>query len=251
MFRADRRGVSEVIGFVLVFSLVVASVGVVFTAGLGGLQDARDTERVNNAERAFDVLAENHRDVLDGTPSRSTQIRLSGADMRASDEVEFAIHDGGGNTTASWRVTSIVFAVDDESIRFVNGAVIRESDDGAVMVQDPPGFVGSDRALFHDVTFKNDGPAGVGGERTVQVRTEHTSNPDNVGSTVYGNTTDRRLTVLTHNPDPWRTYYDDRGLACTVDTGVPDDDRDRVECDLDGLDRFVVVDRGSIAFSFE
>jgi hypothetical protein len=250
MFREDRRGVSEVIGFVLVFSLVVASVGIVFTVGLGGLQDARDTERVTNAERAFDVLAENYRDVLAGTPSRSTQIRLSGADMRAGDDVEFEVRDGDGNTTASWSVTSIVFAVDDESIRFVNGAVIRESRDGAVMIQDPPGFVGADRALFQDVAFKNGGPAGVGGERTVQVRTEHTSNPDNIGSNVYENTTDRELWIVTHNPEPWRTYYGDRGLSCGV-TDLAGDDRDRVECELDGLDRFVVVDQGSITFSFE
>ncbi|MFA9515958.1 hypothetical protein ACERIT_01850 [Halopenitus sp. H-Gu1] len=251
MFRDDRRGVSEVIGFVLVFSLVIASVGIVFTVGLSGLQDARNTERVNNAERAFDVLAENHRDVLAGTPTRSTQIRLSDADIRASDTVDFEVHDVAGNTTASWRVTSIVFAVDDESIRFVNGAVIRESRDGAVMIKGPPGVVGADQALFQDVTFKNDGPAGVGGDRTVQIRIEHRSNPDNVGATSYENTTDRRMSILTDRPDPWRVHYEDRGLACTVDENIADDDRARVTCELDELDRFVVVDQGSIAFTFE
>ena len=76
----DHRGASETIGFVLVFSLIVLTVGVVLTVGYTGLQDARDAERVNNAERAFDVLADNIEDITDrGAPSRGTEIRLAEA----------------------------------------------------------------------------------------------------------------------------------------------------------------------------
>jgi len=55
----DRRAVSDVVGYVLVFSLVSLTVGVVSVAGVGALQDARDVEQANNAERAFDVLGDN------------------------------------------------------------------------------------------------------------------------------------------------------------------------------------------------
>ena len=51
------RGQSEVIGFVLVFVLVVSTVSIASVAGFGSLQDARDYERSQNAERAVEAIA--------------------------------------------------------------------------------------------------------------------------------------------------------------------------------------------------
>ena len=71
---ADGRGVSEVISFVLVFSLIAATVALVYVSGIGGLESTRSSQRVTNAERAFDVLHDNianiHRRC---TPSRATE----------------------------------------------------------------------------------------------------------------------------------------------------------------------------------
>ena len=78
----DERGVSDVVGFVLVFALVTATVGVVYTTGIQGLTGSRDVERVNNAERAFDVFANNVDDVIRrGAPSRATEVKLADADL--------------------------------------------------------------------------------------------------------------------------------------------------------------------------
>lgn len=44
------RGVSDVVGFVLVFALIITSVGVIYTDGLTSLQDARDAQRLSNAD---------------------------------------------------------------------------------------------------------------------------------------------------------------------------------------------------------
>jgi len=70
-FGSDERGVSDVVGYVLIFSLIVATVGVVTTVGFSTLEDRQDAERVNNVERAFDVFANNMENVYrDGAPSR-------------------------------------------------------------------------------------------------------------------------------------------------------------------------------------
>ena len=53
------RAVSDVLGYVLIFSLITSSVGVVYVAGYGSLDSLRNAERFNNAERAFDVLDSN------------------------------------------------------------------------------------------------------------------------------------------------------------------------------------------------
>jgi len=57
--RDDGHGLSDVLGYVLVFSLVVTSVLVVTVGGLSAVENARDAERAQNAERAFDVVATN------------------------------------------------------------------------------------------------------------------------------------------------------------------------------------------------
>jgi len=63
-------------GFVFAFALVTASVGVVYTTGIGGLEDARENEQVTNAVRAFDVLHDNIEDVTrEDAPSRATEKR--------------------------------------------------------------------------------------------------------------------------------------------------------------------------------
>ena len=115
----DRRGVSETIGFVLVFSLIVLTVGVVLTVGYGGLQDARDAERVNNAERAFDVLADNVEDITHrGAPSRGTEVRLAEASLGAGSPTYLnvtGVNDSGGRvfSTGNYSTDTVVYEAEN------------------------------------------------------------------------------------------------------------------------------------------
>ncbi len=74
------RGQTETLGFALIFALMISSVVITFTAGYAGLQDVRDIERTNNAERAFEVFADNIGDITQNSaPSRATEMKLSDA----------------------------------------------------------------------------------------------------------------------------------------------------------------------------
>ena len=78
----NHRAVSEIIGFVLVFSLILGTITIVYVGGLSGLDDARNAERVNNAERAFDVMANNFQQMGRGdAPNRATEIKLADAQL--------------------------------------------------------------------------------------------------------------------------------------------------------------------------
>ncbi len=93
------RAVSETISFVLVFSLIVASVGAVYAIGVSELEATRDAERIENAQRAFDVLADNVDDVLEGAPSRGTEVKLAEATLRSADDASMNVTvdpEGGG-----------------------------------------------------------------------------------------------------------------------------------------------------------
>ncbi|WP_280537953.1 hypothetical protein [Halopenitus sp. POP-27] len=243
--RGDSRGASEVLGFILVFSLIVASVGIVFTAGLGGLQDLRDDERVSNAERAVDVLAQNHADVIEGAPSRSTQIRLAGASLRIGDPVTFATETGG--TTDTWNATPISVAVGGRAIHLVNGAVIREDPGGSALLRDPAGIASSEAFVVHQTRHRTGSTAAVGGDRTVQVRLERRGQPDAI---VREGPTDLTLNVSTTRPGPWHRHYDERGGECETIADAGGAGRDRVSCTFESVETVRTVHH-DIAVAFE
>lgn len=238
------RGVSETVGFVLVFSLVVASVGTVYAVGYTGLEDARDGERVDNAQRAFEVLAYNVEDLTHrGAHSRATEIRLAEADLRtgtptrvnvsgdyrtdnASQEMDFYT----GNVT----LTPLVYRAggSTDRIRYVGGAVLRGRET-MTFVEEPEFVVDDDRVLIPVVQTSVSGSRSVGGSTTVLVRTERTLSDVVVAEVDEYDA----VTVRLHTPyvRPWRRYFEARGLSCVTP------DADTLECTATDVGRVYVV----------
>lgn len=169
---ASDRGVSDLVGFVLTFSMVVLMVGLVYTAGLAEIQAMQNAEHATNAERAFDVLGDNVDDLVhQGAPSRATSITLSGSEIRFGDPVTFQVNfTGTGAPPYNMTTDPIVYATGDgTAIVYVNGAVIRDQRAGAVMVREPP-FVFGSRTVVPYIVTRGIGSS-RGGETTVLVRT--------------------------------------------------------------------------------
>lgn len=180
MFRdpTTERAVSQVVSFVLVFSLVATTVGIVSVVGFDGLTDQRDSQRVENAERAFDVLADNVEDVYqDAAPSRATEVKLSDATLQMGEtttvRADFPANASGPFETD---LRPVVFNLEgrDSSIVYEAGAVIRVDDDDAVMIRDPPFRFDEGRTVLPVV--QTSGTGAVSGSTTVLVRTEEQSN---------------------------------------------------------------------------
>lgn len=179
------RAVTEVLGFVLVASLIFATLGVVYVAGIGGLENARGAERIQNAERAFGVLADNVDDVrAEGAPSRATEIKLADAQIFFGPTTTVTVNvtnaDGAGDTLFSTSLDPIVYSPGTGSeIVYENGALVRVDRDSAVLKRRPPGAFWADgstaMASLQYVQTRQRGHASVGGESTVLVRTNHVS----------------------------------------------------------------------------
>ncbi|GAA0308359.1 DUF7289 family protein [Halarchaeum salinum] len=130
------RGVSDVVGFVLIFALIITSVGLVYTAGLTSLQDARDAQRLSNAETAFDAIDTTANDVVyRGAPSRTIGIGLAGATLGPGDDVRITVN--GSNGRVNTTVTPLIYRYDDSRFVYVGGVVIRSDGENAVLLDDP------------------------------------------------------------------------------------------------------------------
>ncbi|NHN58347.1 MULTISPECIES: hypothetical protein [Halorussus] len=184
------RGVSDVVGFVLVFALITSTAAIVYTVGFSGLQDVRAEERLSNAERAFDILADNVADLHHrGAPSRATEIKLSDATLGYGDETTLTVEvAGAGSPTPSYSTTlePIAYAPADSPARLVyeNGAVFRERPGVGGVVRHESGAMFRDgatrTAVIPLVQTRRTGTASVGGSSTVRIRT------DKAGSEVLG-----------------------------------------------------------------
>lgn len=214
------RGVSDVIGFVLVFSLVTLIVGTIYIGGLGGLDSARDAERLTNAERAFDVLSENVDDIVDtGARSRSTEVKLASAQLGYGDPVEFEVNLTNADTRYTAVARPIVFSIDDSDVVFVNGAVIRADPGGSVMLHEPT-MVGGDRLLVPLVVTRARGE-GVAGSGRVLVRTVEAKSElvryDDPPAGGY----DVTINVTTTRTRAWERYLESRfDTTCSVVDGT-------------------------------
>ncbi|MFC4449801.1 DUF7289 family protein [Halorussus aquaticus] len=169
----DRRGVSETIGFVFVFALVTASIGVVYTTGIGGLEDAREDEQLTNTVRAFDVLADNVADVThEGAPSRATELKLSGATLGFGDPVRVEVQandtDSDANLTVGRTARPLVYDAPSGEVVYSMGATFRV-DGGNAAMRTEPGLVVDDRRSVVPlvVTYPKSDSGGVGGSSTV------------------------------------------------------------------------------------
>lgn len=221
------RAVSELVGFVLVFALVVSVVAIVSLAGLATLDDVRAVEQTKNAERAMEVLSDNMADIhRRGAPSRATEVSLEGASMYLGQEVQIIVRNEGTQTFLEdrvFQVRPVVYDDGDTKLVYVMGVVFRDDTQGGTVIVPYDPVVSEDRALFPVVTTVS----ATGGSQQIQsqtvlVRGEAVNRQVRVADTDPDrNYQDVTFNVSSPRQELWhRTLSEDAGMSCT--TGDPD-----------------------------
>lgn len=236
------RGLSDAIGFVVVFGLIVTTISVVYTAGFQSLDDVRQGERINNARRAYDVFDDNMEDIiLRGAPSRATELKLTDARLTGGDAVTMnvtVIRDGdpSKNLSRQVRVEPIVFeASTSGSMVYSLGATFEEQSGGVWMTNQPEMVLTADRLFIPIVTTSVGSQTAISGTTTVLVRSDLRSH-----ATLVSNSTpsDVILNITTPRADAWRDFIEDTpGATCPAATN----DATFVNCEFDAVDRVVVT----------
>ncbi len=225
----SERAVSEVVSYVLVFSLVVSAVGVVSVSGLSTLQETRNDEQMENAQKAFSVLSDNIADVhRRDAPSRATEISLGEARLETDSNVTMrvSVRNSSSDTVLdrSWRIRPLVYTGDEgRKLVYEGGAVFRTSNGGGIRVSDPPLVVTEDRVLISVVGLNRPDRQVYSGS-TVLVRTKSQGR-----SVAYSNTDSDVDSVTielqnTDQPGLWRDYFERVGFGSCSVSG------DEVEC---------------------
>ncbi|MDZ5812055.1 hypothetical protein U4E84_11950 [Halorubrum sp. AD140] len=203
----DDRGVSDVVGYVLVFSLITITIGTVFAVGITGVEDRREAERVENVERAFDVFDDNVRDVQRyDDPGRSTEIRLSGGTLSLTETTTVTLRNETGDVVLQREHRSLTYANGDATVAYETGAWFRGDGDGAVMRSEPRFVAAGDRTTLPlvllypvgDATARGDGTVQVGASRRSTIGSDYTD----AGDGPY------ELRIDSTYADAWERYFD-------------------------------------------
>jgi hypothetical protein len=247
----ERRGVSEAIGFVLVFGVIITSVGVVYVTGFESLRETRNAEQATNAERAFDVLKANLEDMSKrGAPSRATEIKLADAELSTGEPVRMTINatntsNASDFTVFTFRYEPLVYDTGDSAIVYANGAVLRRSRGGTAVVQPPEFVVSGERTLMPLVHTYSDGETGtVAGSETVLVRTQLTASALHIVRTEPGTEYNVSVTIEGPRAEAWARYFQGQGMTCPTVTD------DEMSCHRTPVER-VQVSRIYVEVLFE
>ena len=253
LFGRDTRSLSEVLGYTIIFAIVLTSVTLLVVGGMSSLEQSRESEQVANAERAFDVVADNMAQIYErNAPSRATEIDLGTSEIFYASNVSMTVYvesETDGITEIDefeYELRPIEMRVtDDESLVYEAGAVFRDRDDGAAMVRDPPLTLKSDRVTVPIVQTTAPGVESAGGT-TILLRGQ------SVDRTVLeDNSADSYTTVTielagSDRYEAWERYFTD---ISAIESCTTDDARRLVRCEVSGEPENLSVTRQQIELS--
>jgi len=148
----DDRAVSEVVAFILVFSIIIGSVGLLYMTGFSAMEEFQEGEQLRNAERAMVSLSDNLNDVQRsaGVRERSGEMTLrDGALSTGEGETNITISGGavdndndldnfvGENGLDDKDLGSLTYGLEQSTIAYEGGAVFRNEPGGTVPIAEP------------------------------------------------------------------------------------------------------------------
>jgi hypothetical protein len=207
------RAVSEILGYALVFSLVIVTVSIISVSGLSGYQNAQDFERQTNAEKAYDVMHNNIEDIYyKGAPSRATEIDLGETQLYLGDPVVINVTVNGTEEVNVSSRPIVQNLGDDRHLVYEAGAVFQTSSQGGIRKREPAMTLGSDRAHIIVPNISQGGEKSGLGNGIVRVRARLLGQ-----SLEYQNTTgdievNVTIETTTTRADLWREYFESKAL---------------------------------------
>ena len=166
------RAVSDTLAFVITFSIIVASVGVVYGVGFGSLMDIRDDQQGVNAQQTFEVLGKDISEIRDGgATSSSGRIELREGTLAVNMTSHVTIKINGSETVYDGPLGALTFRVDETTtMGYEGGASFGKYQTNSVMNTAPQFQCGSNSGttVISLVVLEPQGPS-VGSSGTVAI----------------------------------------------------------------------------------
>lgn len=237
----DDRAVSDLLAFILIFTVMLASVGVIATFGWDYVGDVRDKSQLDSAEHALVNINDQLNGIADyEAPARATELRLGGGTLHVTDGPNVTVRvweNATHNTTVIRDLGALEYRLDDRYVETAGGAVLRGQPGASVMRSDPPFVCEEGRARLNVIRVVPESVSSIDSAATVQVQSRHARTQLRVPSRWSLRNSAENVTVSVNDSDnqaAWERYFERTGWTDGGDPGefrcapVDDDDHMRV-----------------------
>lgn len=245
----DRSGVSPVIGMILILSIVVVSIGIIYTTGIPFIESMKHTTQVSNAQNSFSVLQNDVLEIINGPVTGVGMARISKVDMGGGSisvepqntKIQISYSDSSNPVTAI--PGTISYKYKSRGVVFENGAIFSRYSTGSFMEIDPMIYAsdlgsGNIGLMIHiiNVTGAN---SSIGGEGTGKIRTSFNER----GNLYSGEVNSVNITISSQNNDSWGRYFNDTlsntGLASSDFSVYQSGGNVEIEIDVSGSGNYI------------
>ncbi len=221
----DRRGVSEALGFVLLFSIIVTGIGVVYVFGVPAIDDLRTNQQTESATTALQAVAVGLDSIQRGdSPTRSMDIALGGRTLGVQSGTELIV--SSNNTTPLIIDGALVYGAGQSTeIAYHGGAVLRQDGSNSVLRREPTMRCTNDRVIVSvvEITGPSQPAVSAGSVRIIAERQSvetHLIDDEDVTITANGTYADGWESYFDRLEDESAWNYEDGRLRCTSGTGT-------------------------------
>ncbi|MHC1611651.1 MAG: DUF7289 family protein [Candidatus Methanospirareceae archaeon] len=198
------RGVSEVVGYLLVFSIVVTIVSVIYVSGMPMVERTKENSALQSMKTVFITMQSNINKVAFGqSPVRTMKLNLIKGGI--------STNKNAGTITVNGQTIqfgNIEYTLGARRMIYELGAVIESTPGGSIIISDPPIFFTNDSENAHVfisvINVSGDFSAG-GGIAEMQICSYNVSSDTHVyNSSDY--VTSLNISVTSQYQDAWDRY---------------------------------------------
>ncbi len=218
----SQKAVSEVIGYMLIFTIVVLSVGLMYTYGYPILEDLQERIRFQNAQQGFEILqADLDRVAYDQAPVKTTSISTGGGSIYAAstgDQINIVVISSGITKYDSTKDLGIIeYRYRGKKISYIDGGVFIKQGERSYLRYPPKVFAYNDTETYNltviisTFSVKCSYPLMGGGDRvSVVSKYNRTGNSTFIDQSSNSSSSNVTITVdSTYYADAWEWHFSD------------------------------------------
>jgi len=212
----DKRqdaAVSEVMGYIVMFGVVIISISAIYVMGYPILQSNMDSSIFESSEQNFIVLQSNMKMVAyDHVPVKNMKMKLYSSSLATTNELQISIQYDNTVVYSNSSLSGIEYNKDDNMILYENGAVFKGYHPrGAVMVSEPRIYSSTMDGV--NITtiglIMVNGNSGISGKGIATLNMQH-----NTSSLIKtDDTVNVTLSMNSRFAPLWKEYFEDIGFT--------------------------------------
>jgi len=213
----DERGVSEVLSYILVFSVVTVTIAFVLGNGVGAVTSTQQNARIDAATSGVAILDKSVQTVYQtGVPRRATELKPNGGTLSVGGRFDVDIEisrDGDSLFRYGAASSRFTHTIDDQSVGLALGARFRSGPGRVAMIDDPPFLFNESRTNLPLVLFTGADSVSTGSPVQIVASSENDrllAHRSQTSGTPY--TVELTIETTPERAAAWDRYFQREGL---------------------------------------